>query len=201
MTRIVWAATCALSHERMAESSRGGVFANRPRGIAVPCTFESSQSPSTNRKPPSEPEAGAVQGGRVIDTDLYALLKPGWFAVVRGPYADQARANAALKSLSAYGGYEGAFVQDAGTSILHRAGVDRGLPVGVLESIIGELIVTAVKEQGSAHGCEPQEPYTRIELSWATVGRQLNEATGSIDYVPKLSRSRWAASLSSTALG
>jgi len=98
-----------------------------------------------------------AHGGWVLRTDLYRRLTPGLFAVVRGPYASRADADAMLAHVRPQ--YPEAYVRTAGESILPAALGDPAL----LAALLGE--VTTESSAGAPGApCAPDEPYTSIRM-------------------------------------
>jgi hypothetical protein len=121
-------------------------------------------------------ERAALIGGWVLDTDAYAALSPGLFAVVRGPYASRQVAEQRLKELKAIKRYKTAYVKDAGT--LRVAPVlDRSVPPKVLAALLGELSVVVTDRPGGKNPCEPQEPYQDVVVSVVTLDRTVDPKT------------------------
>jgi hypothetical protein len=124
----------------------------------------------------------AETGGWVLDTDAYAGFAPNLFAIVRGPFRSKADAAAELDFLASGGQYPGAYVKEGGASRLPQGLVDRLSPATVA-ALLGEILLDVESHPGGADPCEPQEPYEELRLSYVTVNRSYDDATGKVSEV------------------
>jgi hypothetical protein len=144
--------------------------------LVVTDTFQSQHEAQTR---------AASIGGWALDTDAYTGLRPGLFAVVRGPYASRATAEQRLKRLNTGGRYKGAYVKDAGDLRLPLA-VSKNVPLKALAALLGELSISVKDIAGKEDSpCEPQEPYQEITLSFVTLDKTFDEKTGNVDGKPR----------------
>ncbi len=118
----------------------------------------------------------AVNGGWVLDTDLYPALKPNHFAVVRGPFALSKAAATELAALGHGSSYEHAYVKDGGNSRLPTS-LTNGVPPALVAALLGEISIEIEEHAGGANPCEPQEPYQSVALSYAGVVRRYDATT------------------------
>ena len=95
-------------------------------------------------------------GAWVLRSDLYAGMTPGHYAVVFGPYAHRADADA--KQASA--GLPGAYVRTAGPSMLPAFLGDAAL----LSALLGEIAADVTERAGGDAPCAPDEPYVEVKL-------------------------------------
>lgn len=95
-------------------------------------------------------------GGWVLRTDLYRGLTPGYFAAVRGPFAERADAEAALALVQS--DLPDALVRDAGAPVLPRALGDAAL----LAAVLGDLVVVTSTEPDGVNPCAPAEPHLTV---------------------------------------
>lgn len=104
-------------------------------------------------------QAYALQtGGWVLRTDLYALLTPGYFAVVHGPFDSRDVAEAKRVRL----GLDDAYVRLGGDSYLPPSLGDPAL----LAALLGDLGAEVIPRDGSTDGCAPPEPYLDIRIRY-----------------------------------
>lgn len=114
-------------------------------------------------------------GGWVLRTDLYALLTPGYFAVVHGPFFSRDAAEATRERL----GLDDAYVRLGGDSYLPPSLGDPAL----LAALLGDLGAEVTPRDGATDGCAPPEPYLDIRIRYvADSGR---------DETPSLGRGFW----------
>ena len=126
----------------------------------------------------------AAVGGWALETDAYAGLKQGLFAVVRGPYSSRADAEGRLGFMKTGGRYKGAYVKDAG-ALKNPTSALKGLPPKVIAALLGEVSIAVADKPAAKNGCEPGEPYQEVTLSYVTLERTLNDTTGEVDGKPK----------------
>ncbi|MEL6611367.1 MAG: SPOR domain-containing protein [Bacteroidota bacterium] len=114
-------------------------------------------------------------GGWVLRTDLYALLTPGYFAVVHGPFVSRDAAEATRERL----GLEDAYVRLGGDSYLPPSLGDPAL----LAALLGDLGAEVTPRDGSTDGCAPPEPYLDIRIRYV--------ADSGVGESPSLGRGFW----------
>ena len=129
-------------------------------------------------KPAAQRHAG-LHGGWVLRTDLYRGLTPGYFAVVRGPFAARADADAARDALVT--DFPDAFVRAAGDPVLPRALGDAAL----LAAVLGDLVVDVSGGLDAGNPCAPAEPYLTVLVGFEqdegpAAGYWLIERTGEV---------------------
>ncbi|MEM6784161.1 MAG: hypothetical protein AAF624_10570 [Bacteroidota bacterium] len=101
----------------------------------------------------------AVQtGGWVLRTDLYALLTPGFYAVVHGPFFSRDVAETTRERL----GLDDAYVRLGGDSYLPPSLGDPAL----LAALLGDLGAEVTRRDGATDGCAPPEPYLDIRIRY-----------------------------------
>ena len=96
-------------------------------------------------------------GAWVLRSDLYAGMTPGHYAVVFGPYADRADAEAQ----QAASGVPEAYVRTAGPSMLPAFLGDAAL----LSALLGEIAADVSEHAGGERACAPDEPYVEVRLA------------------------------------
>jgi hypothetical protein len=157
-------------------------------GLAVPRARDSATDDHyviTSTKPSqlAAQQEAAVNGGWVLDTDLYPNLTPGLYAVVRGPFGTSEEAARILQRLVRGGGYPGAYLGNAG-EIQLPAGLNDEVPPAMIAALLGELGFEVEARPGGENPCEPQQPYHRVELAWLSPSRvidpQANEVIRSV---------------------
>ena len=120
----------------------------------------------------------ATNGGWVLDTDFYPALTPGLYAVVRGPFADKGTAQAQLDSLKRW--HKDAYLKDGGAPLALPALGSAALDARLIAALLGELAVEVTRHKGADNPCEPQEPYRAVALSWTSIARVYDPASGDI---------------------
>ncbi|QTR48912.1 hypothetical protein [Candidatus Thiothrix anitrata] len=123
-------------------------------------------------------EKAALDGGWVLNTNLYSDLKKDLFAVVRGPFSTQEMAKSELDSISEGGSHPGAYVKDAGNLLITKEMSGQVDPV-IIAMLLGEVRIDIKHEQGSDHPCEPSTPYDNISLNYLSVG--INAASNDME--------------------
>ncbi|MEM8557329.1 MAG: SPOR domain-containing protein [Bacteroidota bacterium] len=108
-------------------------------------------------------------GGWVLRTDLYALLTPGFYAVVHGPFFSRDAAEATRERL----GLTDAYVRLGGDSYLPPSLGDPAL----LAALLGDLGATVDARDGATDGCAPPEPYLDVQIRYA-IGEDTPPAFG-----------------------
>ena len=97
-------------------------------------------------------------GAWVLRSDLYAGMTPGHYAVVFGPYADRADADA--QQATVQGRLPEAYVRTAGTPMLPAFLGDAAL----LSALLGEIAADVQDRPGGDAPCAPDEPYVEVTL-------------------------------------
>ena len=133
---------------------------------------------SAGKDQPSAQTAAARNGGWVLDTDFYPGLTGGLYAVVRGPFTNKTAAQTQLDAIKRW--HTDAYIKDAGSPLALPALGSPALDARLMAALLGELSVEVTRHRGAGNPCEPQEPYRAVTLSWTTVGRTYDPATGEI---------------------
>lgn len=119
-------------------------------------------------------------GGWVLRTDLYALLTPGFYAVVHGPYFSRDAAETARDRLD----LPDAYVRLGGDSYLPPSLGDPAL----LAALLGDLGADVTARDGATDGCRPPEPYLDIRIRYVADALAVE---GEHDEAAPLGRGYW----------
>jgi|GEM_PF-6119972 len=133
---------------------------------------------SAGKDQASAQATAATNGGWVLDTDFYPALTPGLYAVVRGPFAGKGQAQAQLDSLKQW--HKGAYLKDAAAPLALPALGSAALDARLMAALLGEMAVEVTRHKGADNPCEPQEPYRAVALSWTSIERVYDPASGDI---------------------
>ncbi|MBC8183973.1 hypothetical protein H8E88_23000 [candidate division KSB1 bacterium] len=129
-------------------------------------------------------KTAAKKGGWVLNTSFYSKLTPNLFSVVRGPFPTKKQAQATHRFLTSGGTYQGAYVKNAGMVDLKSGLKSAGIPAQLLVSLLGELSISQAIQKGAGNPCEPQEPYSDIDISIYSISRGIDEVTGDLTFKP-----------------
>lgn len=120
----------------------------------------------------------AVEGGWVLNTNLYRGLPSDLFAVVRGPFQREQSAASRAAELSSHSTWADAYVQAVGAPsevlLAVAEAFGRDLPLQAVAALVGEVDLDLVRNPGGSTACEFEEPHFELQLTVARSVLQLD---------------------------